>query len=210
MKNLNYEDYIQSDALTKEQEELQKEMMSEEFLNSIPSSGIGSQVAALALTKVGSRHSHLVNLFRCVKYHEKALEEELKWYLSSRELFQDAKAQVDIRGITDIQRVAWFYMMIKNSFGAKLTVFSGNRSAIHNVAESLEKAHQRLERVVIENRDFSKVENITMLIAYPKEIEDAEEHVQNFLILMNGCSRKEMRFILKTMTNIKQNLKEVS
>jgi len=104
-------------------------------------------------------NGNLVNLFRCVKHHEKALEEELKWCLTSRELFHDALAQVDTRGMTDLQRAARFYLVIKSSFGAKLTVFSGNRAALegHKIAASLERAHERLQKVVIENRDFDKL-----------------------------------------------------
>ena len=50
----------------------------------------------------------------------------------------------------------------------------------------------------------------TMLITYPKNLEDAEEIFQDFALLINDCSKKEAQFLLKTMGNIKNNLKEVS
>ena len=57
VKNLNYEDYIALGKLTKKEEELLREVMSEEFRNEIPSFGVGSDVANLALTKVGCKYS---------------------------------------------------------------------------------------------------------------------------------------------------------
>lgn len=57
VKNMDYEDYIALGKLTAEQEELLREAMSEEFRSEIPSFGVGSDVANLALTKVGCRYS---------------------------------------------------------------------------------------------------------------------------------------------------------
>lgn len=57
VKNMNYEDYIALGKLTGEQEELLREAMSEEFRSEIPSFGVGSDVASLALTKVGCQYS---------------------------------------------------------------------------------------------------------------------------------------------------------
>lgn len=57
VKNLNYEDYIALGKLTAQQEELLREVMSEEFRSEIPSFGVGSDVANLALTKVGCKYS---------------------------------------------------------------------------------------------------------------------------------------------------------
>ena len=57
VKNLNYEDYIALGILTEEEEELLREVMSEDFRDEIPSFGVGSDVANLALTKVGCRYS---------------------------------------------------------------------------------------------------------------------------------------------------------
>ncbi len=57
VNNLNYEDYIALGKLTDEQEELLREVMSEDFRGEIPSFGVGSDVANLALTKVGCQYS---------------------------------------------------------------------------------------------------------------------------------------------------------
>jgi len=61
----------------------------------------------------------LVNLYRCVKYHEPELKRELSYMLNSRELFDDFKAQYDVRGLTDIQKAAKYFMLIKTSYGSK-------------------------------------------------------------------------------------------
>ena len=55
--NLSYEDYIELGKLTPSQEDLLREVMSEEFLHSMPASGIGEQVALLAQEKVGCQYS---------------------------------------------------------------------------------------------------------------------------------------------------------
>lgn len=57
VKNLNFEDYIALGKLTQEQEELLREVMSDEFKNNLPSFGIGQDVANLARTKVGCQYS---------------------------------------------------------------------------------------------------------------------------------------------------------
>lgn len=59
-------------------------------------------------------NGNLVNLFRCVKYHAEAVQKELDWILMSREQFFDAREQLSIRGMTDIQRAARFYITISS------------------------------------------------------------------------------------------------
>lgn len=99
-------------------------------------------------------NSNLVNLFKCVKYHHKALQEELEYVLMSREQFFDAKAQLDVKGFTDIQKAARFYILIKESFGSQLTSFGVKNRNLDNAKEYLKDVSTRLNNVVIENRDF--------------------------------------------------------
>ena len=42
-------------------------------------------------------NSDLINLYRCMKYHRAALEDELKYILHSREIFFDFKNQINIQ-----------------------------------------------------------------------------------------------------------------
>ena len=68
-------------------------------------------------------NGNLINLFRCIKYHPDAVQDELQYILLSREQFYDAREQIEIRGMTDIQRAARFFVLIKESFGADLHSF---------------------------------------------------------------------------------------
>lgn len=98
---------------------------------------------------------NLVNLYRCVKYHCGELQRELEWMLSSREVFFSCKEQLDIRGLTDIQRAARFFYVVKISFGNDRRTFATNTKTIDNTILRLNEIQARLKGVVIENRDFS-------------------------------------------------------
>ena len=97
-------------------------------------------------------NSELVNLYRCVKYHPEALQKELDGILTSRELFFDAIQK--IRGLTDIQRAARFFIAIKESFGSSLDSFGVGKRNMKKAVDFLGLASDRLSTVVIENLDF--------------------------------------------------------
>ena len=97
-------------------------------------------------------NSNLINLYRCVKYHPEALQKELDGILMSRELFFDAIQEQ--RGLTDIQRAAWFFVAIKESFGTSLDSFGVHSRNMKAAVDYLMLASGRLASVVIENLDF--------------------------------------------------------
>lgn len=99
-------------------------------------------------------NSQLINLYRCVKYHHEELQKELDFILMSREQFFDCREQVNVRGLTDIQRAARFYVMIKESFGSGLHSFGVKKQNINSAKEYLSQVSERLNQVIIENRDF--------------------------------------------------------
>lgn len=101
--------------------------------------------------------SNLVNLYRCIKYHCEALQEELDWLLISREQFFDCKNQLDTRGLTDIQRAARYLFIIKISFGSDRRTFGTNKKNLANTIEYLPQIKDRLKNVVIENKDFESL-----------------------------------------------------
>ncbi len=106
----------------------------------------------------------LVNLFRCTKYHPEALQKELKFILMSREQFFDAKEQMKVQGLTDIQKAARFYILIKESFGSGIQTFGVRPKNMANAIEHILEVSRRLRMVVIENQDFERI-----LKTYDKE-----------------------------------------
>jgi len=105
-------------------------------------------------------NGELVNLFRCVKHHEQELKRELSFMLNSRELFDDFKSQYNTRGLTDIQRAAKYFMLIKTSYGSKMSSFGCVKKNINVMIEYLNEIQERLCKVVIENRDFENLISI--------------------------------------------------
>ena len=101
--------------------------------------------------------SNLINLYRCIKYHCEELQKELNWLAISREQFFDNKSQLNARGLTDIQRAARYFHIIKVSFGADRKTFGTNKKNLTNSIEYLAEVQERLKNVVIENRDFESL-----------------------------------------------------
>lgn len=97
----------------------------------------------------------LVNLFRCVKYHCGELQRELSLMLTSRELFFDGMRQLQAGGLTDIQRAARFFYLVKLSFGSDRRTYATSEKRIDHAAEYLAKVQQRLQGVNIEHKDFA-------------------------------------------------------
>ena len=69
-----------------------------------------------------------------------------------RELFFDSIQQV--RGLTDIQRAARFFIAIKESFGNNMHSFRVQPKNMAKATDYLSVASKRLEMTVIENQDF--------------------------------------------------------
>ncbi len=109
----------------------------------------------------------LVNLMRCIKYHAGELQRELDGYCNAREFFEDIRAQTDIRGFTDIQRAARYFLRMKLSFGADMHSYSCSAKNLSNAVEYLTDVQQRLlsPSVVIEHKDF---ENLIKVYDRPK------------------------------------------
>lgn len=97
-------------------------------------------------------NGQLVNLFRCIKYHREELQKEIRFYLNSREMFFDCRDRLDCSGFTDIQRAAMYYICIKISFGASTDSFGCAPKSLDTAR--FEEVEKRLERVVIEHKDF--------------------------------------------------------
>lgn len=102
-------------------------------------------------------NGNLVNLFRCTKYHPEALQKELEFILMSREQFFDAREQMKVESLTDIQRAARFFVLIKESFGTTLDSFGVRPKNMENAIDYISTVSKRLNTVVIENQDFERI-----------------------------------------------------
>ena len=99
--------------------------------------------------------SGLVNLFRCAKFHRTELQKEISGYFNARQFFGELKAKMELPGLTDIQRAAMFFVVVRLSFGANMRTFGGQPRNLS--ADCLELVEKRLENVVIENLDFGEL-----------------------------------------------------
>lgn len=102
----------------------------------------------------------LTTLYKVIQYHLEEFLRYFKWILVSREEFDRFK-QLDPTQMTDIQRAARFYYLVKGGFGSRLTnpsfgIGATQRPRINLVRleEDLSEAHLRLSRVFIDNRPY--------------------------------------------------------
>lgn len=101
--------------------------------------------------------SNLINLYRCIKYHCGELQKELDWLVVSREQFFDYKEKYNLHGLTDIQRAARYFYVIKSSFGSDRKTFGTNKKNLANTIDYLPEVSDRLKNVVIENLDYQRL-----------------------------------------------------
>lgn len=102
-------------------------------------------------------NSDLVNLFKCTKYHTEELQRELNFMLNSRTLFEEYMSQLQSKGLTDIQRAARYFVLIKTSYGSKGTHYGAVRKNVENLKEYLSFVQKRLSSVVIENKSYEGI-----------------------------------------------------
>jgi DNA adenine methylase len=99
----------------------------------------------------------LVNLYRVVQHHLEEFIRQFRWALTSRQLFEWAKAAAP-ETLTDIQRAARFYYLQRLAFGGKVksrtfgtTTTGGVRFNLLRIEEDLSAAHLRLACTTIEH-----------------------------------------------------------
>lgn len=102
----------------------------------------------------------LVNLYRVIQNHLEEFVRYFKWVLVSRDEWERLH-RVDGSTLTDIQRAARFYYVLKNAFGGKavgqcygVANTSPPRMNLLRIEEDLSQAHLRLSRVNIENLPY--------------------------------------------------------
>lgn len=100
----------------------------------------------------------LVTFYRVLQYHLEEFLKQFKWLLSSREWFYDWKDQLEVRGLTDIQRAARYYYVQRLCYAGKVKERNFGvsperppRINLVRMEEELSEVHLRLSRVSIEN-----------------------------------------------------------
>jgi len=105
-------------------------------------------------------NSELINLFRVVRYHPREFVRELRLVTHSRAEFNACKAQP---GLTDIQKAARSWFIMKTAFGGKGGTSCSNfgygatgKSRLRRTAFSaIRRCHRRLDAVYVENLDYA-------------------------------------------------------
>jgi DNA adenine methylase len=103
----------------------------------------------------------LVTLYRVIQHHLEEFIRYFKWMLVSRDEFERLK-RVEPQTLTDIQRSARFYYLVKTSYGSRMKnpTFGGAttgrpRLNLLRIEEELSEAHLRLSRVLIERLSYA-------------------------------------------------------
>ena len=101
---------------------------------------------------------NLANLYRCVRDHPKELIAELTYVLNSRIDFDFVRQTLHTKTeIPDIKRAACFYQLIRQSYASGLDSFGAQPHSMWNNFPLINQACSRLQKVVIENKDFEKL-----------------------------------------------------
>lgn len=97
----------------------------------------------------------LVNLYRCVREHPEELIDKLRYVLNSRTDFEAVRKKLNRSEASgDIERAAWFYQIVRFSYGSALKSYGGQPHDIWDDFPLIREASRRLGDVVVENRDF--------------------------------------------------------
>jgi len=103
-------------------------------------------------------NSNLTNLYRCVREMPNELINELTFVLNSREDFDYIKHIIKNKAeIPDIKRATYFYQLIRFSYASSCDSFGAQPHSMWNNFPLIWRACGRLQKVVIENKDFEKL-----------------------------------------------------
>jgi len=119
---------------------------------------------------LNDKDGDLISLYRVIQNHLEEFLRQFKWLLTSREVFDNYKGQMEKSGLTDIQRAARYYYLQRLCFGGRVLNRSfgvdssgGNRINLLRMEEELSAVHLRLSNVIIENLSWED-----LIIRYDK------------------------------------------
>lgn len=107
-------------------------------------------------------NTDLITLYRCVQNHLEEFCRQFKNQLIARDEYK-RHVEENPHTLTDIQRAARFYYLLRTTYGSKLAFDSFGVSAIKQprinlvrLEEDLSQVHLRLNRVWVENMSYTK------------------------------------------------------
>lgn len=108
-------------------------------------------------------NTELITLYRVIQHHLEEFIRQFKWQLVARDEFNRLRNSPP-ETLTDIQRAARFYYLLRTGYGAKVCGQSFGVNATRpsslnllRIEEELSEAHLRLSRVFVENLPWQRV-----------------------------------------------------
>lgn len=103
-------------------------------------------------------NSNLTTLYRCIREKPQELINQLTYVLNSREDFDRIRHLLKSgEEQTDIERASYFYQLIRYSYASGCDSFGSQPHSMWNNFPLILQACRRLQKVVIENKDFEKL-----------------------------------------------------
>ena len=99
-------------------------------------------------------------MYRCVREQSEALKEKLRYCLNAREDFNilaELHRNQSLSMFPDVERAVKFYQLIRLSYASGLDSFAAQPHSFWNDLPQIDLASRRLQKVVIENKDFEKL-----------------------------------------------------
>lgn len=99
-------------------------------------------------------------MYRCVREQPEALKEKLRYCLNAREDFNilaELHRNQSLSMFPDVERAVKFYQLIRLSYASGLDSFAAQPHSFWNDFPQIDFASRRLQKVVIENKDFEKL-----------------------------------------------------
>lgn len=110
---------------------------------------------------INDRDGELISFYRVVQNHPEEFLKQFRFCLTSREVFNDWKTQMDAGGLTDIQKAARYFYLQRLCFGGRVrnrsfgvSLDKSPRINLARLEEQLSEVHFRLSHVTIENLDW--------------------------------------------------------
>lgn len=102
-------------------------------------------------------NQNLVNLYRCVKEKPDELIKWLEFSLDSRADFEYMTNRLKDDDLSDCQRAAYYYSLIRYSYASGVDSFGSQPHDMWKNFPLIRAAHARLRNTIIENKDFKKL-----------------------------------------------------